>query len=257
VSFIAQKAGIFPPIDTYMKKKRDKTYFGWHQCLEDNFGNNMNDLEELVDILNPLDLTKTGQVKYKFEAHINGDWLGSFNLWVVQRYPIQAILYQQRSFDAKWAPGLIDVTVGGHYRAGENIKDGLREVEEEIGKKYSFESLVYLGKKMYVGNYENNKFRYIVDVFLREDNSNINSFRLQYDELEGLVICPISALIALYEGDVDSFISKGVRYDNRKLIASDFEITRDSFPNNPDDYHKRMVMLIKRYFDGEKGLYYG
>jgi hypothetical protein len=98
---------------------------------------------EKFDILTPPDFKKSGKVKTAVQAIEDGDWLGTFNLWIIQNKPAPAIVYQQRSPNASWCPLKLDVTAGGHYTAGESIKDGLREIREELGKKYDFKKLVH------------------------------------------------------------------------------------------------------------------
>lgn len=105
---------------------------------------------EKVDILTPPTFKKSGEVKPRNQAWANGDWIGTFNLWIVQDDPMPAIIYQQRSSNSSWAPDKLDVTAGGHYQADETIKGGLREVKEELGKDYQFKDLTALGRKLHV-----------------------------------------------------------------------------------------------------------
>ena len=85
--------------------------------------------EEFVDILKPPDFTKSGIVKTREEALKNGDWTGTFNLCVVQDKPVAAIVYQQKSTDAEWAPGKLGMAAGGHYLAGEGAAKSTLQVK--------------------------------------------------------------------------------------------------------------------------------
>lgn len=209
---------------------------------------------ELVDILKPPNFSKSGIVKTREEAYKNGDWLGTFNLWIVQDDPFPAIIYQQRSYQSIWAPGKLAVTAGGHYLAGENIKDGLREAQEELGKKYSFKELTFLGRRIYVG-YDSNKNekRNIVDIFIVKDNSSITAFKPDTKEVSSLSPCSIKDLVKMYSIKNYSFMAQAFFSDgSRKKI----KINKNSFPYNWDNYHEKMVFLAKRFLDGEKYLYY-
>ena len=212
--------------------------------------------EETVDILDPGTYEKTGIIKTRRQAHLSGDWIGTFNLWLVKRYPKPSIIYQLRAFDSGWSPGLLDVTAGGHYMAGETINDGLREVEEELGKTYPFESLIYLGKKIYMRNDENWKLRYLVDVFLLEDNEPLSSYRPAPDELAGLFLCPIEDLIKLHKGEIDEFHVVGRQYDGSGYQDCNYKVKKDSFPFNVDGYHLKVALLARRYFNDESLLVY-
>jgi hypothetical protein len=210
-----------------------------------------------VDILDPNTFEKTGVVKTIYEAWDAGDWIGSFNLWVTQNNDgMESILYQQRCFRAQWAPGLLDVTAGGHYDAGESIEQGLREVQEELGKDYAFHDLHYLGKKLYLRNERGRKLRYAVDVFIILDNSPLSTFTLQRDELEGLYSCPIDNLIKLYTEPEYSFIAEGIKFDDNALVPGSISVTRGKFPFNWDKYHFKMALLAKRFISQEPYLLY-
>ena len=106
---------------------------------------------EKVDILTPPTFEKSGIVKLREDAWNNEDWIGTFNLWIVRSLPEPSVVYQIRSPNSTLAPGLLDVTAGGHYMAGEVIADGMREVEEELGRRYEMSDLLSLGKKNIYG----------------------------------------------------------------------------------------------------------
>ena len=75
-------------------------------------------MDEKVDILLPPAFEPSGIIKTKRQAIADADWIGTFNLWIVQRRPVPALVYQIRSPGSNWAPIMLDVTVGGHYQAG-------------------------------------------------------------------------------------------------------------------------------------------
>lgn len=213
--------------------------------------------DEEVDILDPITHSRTGITKYKSQAQKSGDWLGSFNLWIVKTARIPSIIYQQRSFQSAWAPGLLDVSVGGHYKAKETMKDGIREIREEIGKDYASESLFFLGNKVYVNDQLNgNKLRYVVDIFLKIDNSDLSTYIPQNSELEGLFVCPIEELLMIYKEENSSFLANGIKFNDRgNLVQAEIMVTKSSFPFNEDNYHERMVSIINRFLRGEKVTY--
>lgn len=211
-----------------------------------------------VNILDPNTFEKTDTVKTIYQAWEAGDWIGTFNLWIVQNNNgVESLLYQQRCFNASWAPGLLDVTAGGHYDAGETIEQGLREVREELGKEYDFQNLYYLGKKLYLRDQNERKLRYAVDVFIVLDNAPLTTFTLERDELEGLYSCPIKDLIEVHTNPNYSFTAKGVKFDESdKLVDGNLLVTRDLFPFNWDNYHFKMVLLAQRFLKGEPFLIY-
>ena len=167
---------------------------------------------ELVDVLKPPDFSKSGIVRTREEAYKNGDWLGTFNLWIIQDNPIHAIIYQQRSPKNIWEPGKLAVVAGGHYLAGEDIREGMREAEEELGKKYYYKDLVKLGRRIYVGlDKRSTERRNIVDVFMIKDNSPLSTYRLDSNEVYSVCSCPIAELVKMYTTSNYSFAINSVK----------------------------------------------
>lgn len=209
---------------------------------------------EKVDTLLPPDFRKSGKVKRVVDAIRDGDWLGTFNLWILQSKPVPAIVYQQRSPKAGWAPSKLDVTAGGHYEAGESVRQGLREVEEELGKKYAFEQLTCLGRKLNVSPDTKKKVRHtVVDVFMVRDNSGLRSYSLQKDEVHALFVCPVDKLIKAHVEPGYSFIAEGMSNAGKRATI---RISQKSFPYNWDNYHFKIALLARRFLKGERRLVY-
>jgi isopentenyldiphosphate isomerase len=80
--------------------------------------------------------------KRRDAVHRDGDWHLAFHLWVVRS---DGVLLQRRArTKASW-PGRLDASAAGHLLAGEAVRDGLREAEEELGVAYPFGDLSPLG----------------------------------------------------------------------------------------------------------------
>lgn len=210
--------------------------------------------EEKVDILQPPLFLPTGKVKTRLEAYRDGDWIGTFNLWIVTNNPEPAIVYQQRGPDTDWAPGLLDVTAGGHLWSGEKLTDGLREVEEELGKHYDPEHVISLGRKLYVGyNRNGTSHNNIIDIYLVEDDSPLESYKLDKDEVYALCICPVKELLKAHHDTTYSFDVTALTATGETVSIS---VSKKSFPENWDDYHYKIAVLANRYFKGEQDLIY-
>lgn len=209
---------------------------------------------EQVDILEPPTFKKSGKVKNIVDAWNDRDWIGTFNLWIIQRQPNPSIVYQQRSPNCSWAPNKLDVTAGGHYSAGEEIMDGLREVREELGKDYKPEQLLYLGRKLNVSSDTKKRIRHnVVDIFIIEDNSDLKSYKLQENEVYAIYACPIDDLIKVHTINNYSFKVKGITSKGEDV---EIEVTRESFPYNWDNYHFKIALLADRFTKHEENLIY-
>jgi isopentenyldiphosphate isomerase len=80
--------------------------------------------------------------KRRADVHRDGDWHLAFHLWVVSA---EGVLFQRRARDKASWPGHLDASAAGHLIAGEAVRDGLREVDEELGAAYAFDDLESLG----------------------------------------------------------------------------------------------------------------
>jgi len=211
-------------------------------------------MEEKVDTLTPPKFVKSGVVKPRSKAFKNGNWLGTFNLWIVQDKPTPTILYQLRSPSLPFFPNKLDVSVGGHYQAGEDQKGGLREVKEELDKIYDFNELTFLGRRMFVSPDLRKVMRhYIVDVFMVLDNSPLVSYKLQKDEVYAIFFLPIDKLIKVHTVKNYTFKAKGIKNNSEKI---EITVKKDSFPYNFDDYHHKIALLARRFLKKEKNLIY-
>jgi isopentenyldiphosphate isomerase len=96
--------------------------------------------DELLDIFDE----HGGQlgIKRRGDVHRDGDWHLAFHLWVVR--PDGVVLQRRAAGKASW-PGYLDASAAGHLTAGEAVRDGIREAEEELGIAYAFDDLESLG----------------------------------------------------------------------------------------------------------------
>lgn len=209
---------------------------------------------EKVDILLPPTFKKTGKTKTLRQAWDDEDWIGTFNLWIVQTKPVPAIVYQQRSPKSDWAPSKLDVTAGGHYSAGEKIFDGLREVKEELGISYKAKDLTYFGRKLHISPDIRGKMRQnVVDIFVVIDNSPLTDYVLQEEEVYAVCSCPIDKLIKTHT-QKDYFFKVDALTNQRKKIT--IKVTKNSFPFNWDNYHFKIALLAGKFVKKEKHLIY-
>lgn len=209
---------------------------------------------EMVDILRPPTFEKTGETKTIVAAWEAGDWIATFNLWILKPGPVPSFIYQQRSMKSSWEPGKLDVSVGGHYSAGEQLYDGLREAKEELGKDYKPEELTYLGRRLHVSiDAKNRRRNNVIELFLATDDSDLSEYVLEEAEVSGLCVCPIDELIRAHTEQGYRFEVDLMRPDK---TMEKYVVSKESFPWNWDNYHFKMALLAKRYITKEKYLVY-
>lgn len=137
----------------------------------------------------------TGVRKRRAEVHKGGDWHRSFHLWLVRegRY----VLLQRRSSLKDFEPGKVDVSVGGHFRAGEGLGEVLREAEEELGLAVSPHELHYLGAQRAERFYPGATDRELQEVYVMRAEQPLEDYALDCREVAVLYEAPIEGLLEL------------------------------------------------------------
>lgn len=81
-------------------------------------------------------------LKSRADVHRDGDWHETFHCWMTDH---DHLLLQLRSDTKADFPGLFDITAAGHLAAGETVRDGVREIQEELGLELTLDQLTPLG----------------------------------------------------------------------------------------------------------------
>jgi isopentenyldiphosphate isomerase len=158
--------------------------------------------------------------KRRGDVHRDGDWHLAFHLWVVT--PTGVLLQRRAASKESW-PGYLDASAAGHLIAGEAVRDGLREVEEELGAAYAFDDLESLGVHR-VADAERSGFvnRELQHVFAVRDDRALDAW-VEFDrvELDGLVLIDhdgfATLVAALDAGDGDGVAVPARDWDGTAL----------------------------------------
>lgn len=205
-------------------------------------------MAELLDIYDE-NLTWLG-VKDRAAVHRDGDWHRVFQCWVIYRDGAgrDFVLLQRRGPGKDFFPNRLDVSAAGHYTAGETVRDGLREVREELGLDVAYDDLIPLGLRVAVARSGGLIDREFADVFLLVDSRPLAAYRYQRDEVAGLVALDVDAGLALIErGGAVTAAAVGQGAPQVTLTADDFVPTRDRC------FYK-ILLLARRCLDGDRRL---
>jgi len=190
------------------------------------------------------------------EVHKKGYWHQTFHCWIIRKTENDKyVLFQRRGPENKTFPNTLDITAAGHLKAGESKEDGLRELNEELGINAKLENLVYLGVRMSsarVGDKLNQEFAH---VYLVEWNIPLEQYKLQHDEVSGIVQMRLMDGLDLFSGRKINARVTGYQVDSAgKLYAVNIEITtRDIIPR-VDPYYYKIFIMAERYFEGKNDL---
>lgn len=142
---------------------------------------------------------------------------------------------------------LIEITVGGHYKSGEKLQDGIRELEEETSLTASFDDLKYLGVRQIATTVnENYIVREFQQIFLYFTEQEVQSFKSTDDEVSQFIEFDIDELIDL--------LLKKKKYIYGYENSQKVKITLDNFVESylkHDQLYLRLMIAAKRYISGE------
>jgi len=209
--------------------------------------------EERIDVYDD-GMRKLG-VATRFEAHTSGKWHLNFHLWIVSRSRV-SVLFQVRSRQKPTFPGLLDSTVGAHYRAGQTLRGVLHEVTEEIGLKIDPSDLRPLGRRIDIAQSGSMVKREIATVFFLVRDAPVSEYKLDRTEVEGLVELPIENGLKLFSGRATRAKVKGVFWQDRSESwkKSERTVGQDDFVPKADSYYLTLFIMAERLLAGEKYL---
>ncbi|WP_437970662.1 NUDIX domain-containing protein [Sorangium sp. So ce260] len=219
------------------------------------------DGDELFDIFDrsgkPL-----GQRKARKLVHRDGDWHRSVHVWVIlergsdgRRTDAEPwVLFQQRSPDKDTWPGAFEVAVSGHYRAGEDLAEALREAEEEIGLPLAPGDVIRLGTRRSRDDHAPGIVDCeLQDVLLATTRRALAAFRPDPDEVTALLSLPLNAALRLARGEVVSVsgLMRQAPDAAGAVTIAPRDVRLDEFVDSRDGYYERALESIRRRVAGE------
>ncbi len=183
------------------------------------------------------------------DVHRDGDWHRVFHCWVIFRDSRceDWVIVQRRGTDKATFPDYLDVSAAGHYAAGETVRDGVRELQEELGLPVSYDDLHFVGQRPSEANYAGLIDREVADVHFHVCDQPLSAYQYQREELSGLLAIPVSEGLRLFRGEVHSIQVPAVG------LGSEFVTIRTTdFIPTDDQYFHRILLLARRHLSAEK-----
>lgn len=209
----------------------------------------------LIDIFN--DRYELIGTEEKSAAHSKGLWHRTFSALAIN--PITRRVFLQKKAPDRYSfhrPDFADITVGGHYHAGESIPDGIREVHEELGLPVSYSDLHPIGLRQTVvtlaSDYIEREFQHW---HLLPLSVTLEEIPLADAEVSGLVDMSLDDAIALAEGAIKSVVAGyATRIDDGLRYGECVLTTADLIPNylKLDQLYLRLFVAAHRFSEGER-----
>ncbi len=214
----------------------------------------MHNKYEKIDIFN--DKYEFIGTSTKNKAHQKGLWHRVFTCLIVN--PKHKTIILQKKVPGRYSfkrPNYLDVSVGGHYLAGESIQQGIREIKEEIGLKVKFKDLIPLGIRQTAEtvskNYIANEFQHI---FIYPSTRKLQDYTLENVEVNSLVEIRVQDAIDLLTKKTNKIKGRGIFIVNNQSKLRVINITRKDFVPSylkKDQFYLRLFIAAKRYLNKE------
>jgi 8-oxo-dGTP pyrophosphatase MutT (NUDIX family) len=135
------------------------------------------------------------------------------------------VLLQRRSLSKDTFPGLLDVAVGGHFRAGESLGDCIREAEEEIGLLVDVSDLTRIGRRF--TSVLDGRDREVQEVYAVRSDLPLDAYRLHEEEVDGVAVVAIDKARRVFADEAVAAVALELRRGSVEPIRS--ELTRAGF----------------------------
>ncbi|NDI33910.1 NUDIX hydrolase [Chengkuizengella sediminis] len=213
-----------------------------HMFVDENHfsvkGENMLELLHIFDE----DMNLIGK-QPRDKVHKKGYWHETFHCWITVREEEDTfLLFQKRASCKADYPNFLDITSAGHLLASETIKDGVREVEEELGLKVKFEELISIGIIKEEIRTEAIIDREFCHVYLYEADI-IPKFKLQQEEVASIFKIKLDEVIELFEGHLSEI--KAIEINN-KNECKERVVYKKHILNDSGGYYQQIFDFIKK-----------
>lgn len=193
----------------------------------------------------------------KKEAHRQGLWHRTFSALAIN--PSSRRVFLQKKAPCRYSfdrPDYADISVGGHYHAGERIEDGVREVHEELGLPLTYADLHPIGLRQtavtLASDYIEREFQHW---HLLPIEADLDVIPLADAEVSGLVDLDLDDAVALAAGDADTAPARFATRGENGLVYTEGSLARAELVPNYlalDQLYLRLFIAAARFCAGER-----
>ncbi|CAD2071294.1 putative Nudix hydrolase [Jeotgalicoccus coquinae] len=171
------------------------------------------------------------------DAHKKGLWHETFHCWFISNEEDRVFIhFQLRSPYKKDFASMLDITAAGHLNSDEDVKDGVREIKEELGISLTLNDLIYTGTvpdEIVIDDFND---RELCHVFIYKIPENTEpDYVFMDDEVADIVKIELSAFEKLWSEKTYS-----INIDSKS-------INRNSFVPHENRYIDTVIKSIKQF----------
>ena len=180
------------------------------------------------------------------EVHQQGHWHETFHCWFYRREGAHTyLLFQRRAASKRDFPLKLDITAAGHLLAGETVRDGIREIVEEVGVAVAYHELLPVGvipSALMLDQFIDREFCH---VYLYHYQEPTPQFLLQQEEVADIIAVEATQLEALFQGATSAIEGRSCLYSFTEGPVVKIE-AQDLCPH-PPTYARQLMQALHRY----------
>lgn len=183
-------------------------------------------------------------------AHRLGLWHETFNGIIVNKKN-KSIIFQIKNAKHNniHKANKIEISIGGHYQAGEKIDAGVREIEEESEIKIDFKDLIYLGERQVSTIVKSDYIvREFQKMFIIPYDGKVENLKSIDDEILSFVEFKIDDCIKLFLKKIESISGIDNKNKKEKFNLRNFV---EAYLKG-DELYLKLAICAKRYSEGER-----
>ena len=162
------------------------------------------------------------------------------------------ILLQRRPANKDTSPNLWDVSVGGHYSAGEGLEGGIREMQEELGLSVSPADLIQAGWRHNVAEEPGIHDREVQDIFFLHRALRLEDLRPDPAEVPEVALVSGADLRKLAQGRVLEIRAIGGLVDPNSLVQKrPLVLVSDELVPRENHYYEKAVRFGRALVGGK------
>lgn len=193
----------------------------------------------MIEFITVVDRTrKKIGLKPRSDVHRDGDWHETFHCWMVD---LTHLYLQLRSDTKEDFPGLFDITAAGHLAAGETVRDGVREIQEELGIELSLDQLTAIGVLEDVIETEAFLDREFAHTYVYAYDGE--TFTLDTAEVADVSKVDLEAFVALLEGSRKQIEATSV------VTGKTLRVTKEKLVPHQETYWNQVIEGVRTFWE--------
>jgi isopentenyldiphosphate isomerase len=146
-------------------------------------------------------------------AHKIGLWHQAFHAWIVGHTSDhnKFVILQQRGKIKRDFPNRLDISAAGHYKSGEGVEGGIRELQEELGIDVNPSDLILIAHRRINATLDNGIInREFQNIYALIRNPGLEQYRPGFPEVSGVFQCDLEELRQLVDGALTELICDAI-----------------------------------------------